>query len=381
MGRFRRTAHGAGLVLRKTLWAASCSLILAAPAWAQILIGQTAGFTGPVSAGVKETTDGAKLYFDAVNARGGIDGQMIELRSRDDGFDPARAGANARQLAKDGAIALFLTRGTPHTEAVLPVLQQYQIPLVGPSTGAMLLHRPVNRYVFNVRASYQREAEKAIAHLQTLGTSRIALVRVDDSFGADAAEGAMRGFAKAGLKPTVDATINRNKPDFGSVVKDMVAGNVQAVLIVASAQAVLDGLKALRAAGSAAQVLTLSNNASSGFVDALGTLGAGVVVSQVFPSERSMQYPMVQEAQRLARVAGVTALSPAMLEGFAAAKVLSEGLRRAGSKPTVKSLRDALESMRRYDLGGLEVGYSADDHTGLDFADLSIIGSDGKFRR
>ena len=74
-------------------------------------------------------------------------------------------------------------------------------------------------------------------------------------------------------------------------------------------------------------------------------------------------------------------MSPAMLEGFAAAKVLVEGLRRAGVNPNREKLQKALEGIRKLDIGGLEVSYSPEDHTGLDFADLSIIGTDGKFKR
>ena len=70
-----------------------------------------------------------------------------------------------------------------------------------------------------------------------------------------------------------------------------------------------------------------------------------------------------------------------MLEGYAAAKVLVEGLRRAGPNPTRAKLLAGLESIKKFDFGGLEVSYAADDHTGLDFADLSIIGADGKFKR
>ena len=70
-----------------------------------------------------------------------------------------------------------------------------------------------------------------------------------------------------------------------------------------------------------------------------------------------------------------------MMEGFAGAKVVVEGLRRAGPKPTPQKLRDALEGLSRYDLGGLTVSYSPGNHTGLDFADLSIIDASGRFRR
>ena len=107
----------------------------------------------------------------------------------------------------------------------------------------------------------------------------------------------------------------------------------------------------------------------------------GVIVTQVFPNERAVTYPMVKEAQELAKTKGLTEISPAKLEGFAAAKVLVEGIKRAGPKPTRDKIQTALESIKKLDLGGLEVNFSSEDHTGLDFADLSIIGTDGRFRR
>ena len=349
---------------------------------AQILIGQTAGFSGPVGAGVKETTDGARLYIDATNARGGVNGQKIDLISLDDKFDPKLSIENARNLIEDkGVMAMFLTRGTPHTEAIIPLLEKYNVPLVGPSTGAMVLHKPVRKNVFNVRATYQREAEKAIIHLNSMGITRIAIVYADDSFGADGVAGAQKGLTTAKLQPVLLEKFDRSKPDFGPIAPRIFQSNAQAVMMVASGGAVVDGIKAFRAAGSAAQIVTLSNNASAGFVKNLGDQGRGVIVTQVFPYERSIAYPLVKEAQEMAKAKGLNDVSPAMLEGFAAAKVLVEGLRRAGAKPSRDKIQLALEGIRKLDIGGLEVSYSPDDHTGLDFADLSIIGTDGKFKR
>jgi branched-chain amino acid transport system substrate-binding protein len=364
-------------------WKAALALATLATsmAHAQILIGQTAGFTGPVAAGVKETTDGARLVFDAVNAKGGINGQPVQLVSLDDKFDPKLAGENGKKLAADPrVVALFLTRGTPHTQALLPALEAGQLPLVAPSTGAMVLHQPVNRLVFNVRATYQREAEKAIEHLHTMGISRIAVVHADDSFGQDGLQGATKGFGKANLQPSAVVKADRSKPDYAQIIPPLVGAQVQAVLWIGSGTAVADGVKALREAKSAARVVTLSNNASSGFIKALGEHARGVIVTQVYPSERSIAYPMVKEAQELAKAKGMQ-LSPATLEGYAAAKVLVEGLRRAGRNPTREKLHAALEAMKRYDLGGLEVTFSTDDHTGLDFADLSIVDVEGRFVR
>jgi branched-chain amino acid transport system substrate-binding protein len=371
--------------LKNSMWLAAGALSLGAwlgPAQAQILIGQTAGFSGAVAAGVKETTDGARLYLDSVNAKGGVHGQKIELISLDDKFDPKLAAENARKLIEDRNVAaLFLNRGTPHTEAIIPLLEKHGVALIGPSTGAMVLHQPVRRHVFNVRATYQREAEKAVTHLTSMGINRIAVVLADDSFGADGLAGAQKGLAAARLDAVVVEKFNRAKPDFGPIAPRIVKADTQAVIMVASGQAVVDGIKAFRAAGSAAQVVTLSNNASGGFIKSLGTNARGVIVTQVYPNERSIAYPMVKEAQELVRAKKAGELSPAMLEGFAAAKVLVEGLRRAGPKPSRDNIRAALEGIRKFDLGGLDITYGADDHTGLDFADLSIIGSDGMFKR
>jgi branched-chain amino acid transport system substrate-binding protein len=228
---------------------------------AQLLIGQTAGFTGSVAAGVKETTDGAKLYIDSVNAKGGINGQKIELVSMDDKFEPKLAAANARILIEEkNVLALFLTRGTPHAEGMIPLLEKYNLALIAPSTGAMVLHQPVQRNVFNVRATYQREAEKAIAHLSSISITRIAIVYTDDSFGIDGVAGAQKGLAAAKLTPVLLEKFDRSKPDFGLITPKLIKSNAQAVILVASGAAVVEGVKAFRAAGSTAQMVTLSMN-------------------------------------------------------------------------------------------------------------------------
>lgn len=350
---------------------------------AQLVIGQTAGFTGSVAASIKETSDGARLWIDSVNAKGGVNGQKIELVQMDDKFDPKLTLANATRLVEEKhVLALFLTRGTPHNEGIIPLLEKDGVPLIAPSTGAMSLHKPVHKQVFNVRATYQREAERAIDYLAQIGVNRLAVVIADDSFGTDVAQGITRAFERNKLQPVASVKADRAKPDYATIVPTLVKAEPHAVLWIGSGNAVADGIKALRTAGSQAQVVTLSNNAATGFVKSLGDAKRGVIVTQVFPYERSIDSPFVREALEMARAKGLdNAVSPAFLEGFAGAKVLVEGLRRAGKNPTRASLQAALEGMQKFDLGGLDISYSSADHSGLDFADLSIISADGKFRR
>jgi len=366
--------------------AALCGLVMSGSAGvaAEILIGQTSGFTGPVATSVKETTDGARLYFNAVNARGGVNGQQIKLISLDDQFDVPLARKNVQELITEkNVVALMMNRGTPHTEGFISLLNEYRVPLVAPSTGAMVLHKPVQPYVFNVRASYQREVERALQHLNSIGVSRFAFIHVDDSFGSDAALGAKKGFTAIQKTPVFQDKFDRAKPDFSVIVPRLVKVDPQAVILVGSAQAVADGIKAIRDAGLRSQIVTLSNNASEGFVKLLSGNGnaRGIIITQVFPYERSVAALMVKEAMDLAKAKGEEGVSPAMMEGFAGAKVLVEGLRRAGRNPTRESLVAALNSLRKFDLGGMEISYSPEDHTGLDFVDLSIIDASGKFRR
>lgn len=303
---FRRA--GVGLTL---------AALLHLPAWAQIKVGQTVGLNGPVAATVAESRQGAMLWLDATNARGGVNGQKIELVTLDDLFEVKQAEANVRRLITYDVVALFLNRGTPHTQAVMPLLAEARMPLIAPSTGAMVLHQPVNPWIFNVRTTYQREAERVVQLLLDMGQNRIAIVQVDDSFGADAVQGALKALGKANTEPAAHLKYDRNKPDFSTITPALVKLQPQAVLFLGSGTAVVDGMKALRQAGSQTRLVTLSNNASGGFAKQLGEHARGVIVSQVFPFERSQSVAMIRELRGLAQAKGISEVSPAMVEGFA----------------------------------------------------------------
>ena len=152
-------------------------LAFAGLAHAQVLVGQTTGVTGNSALNVAETTLGARLWIDAVNARGGVNGNQVELRTLDDRGSATQAAANAKTLIeRDQVLALFMIRGTPQNEAVMPLLERYDIASIAPSSGAMLLNAPVKRHVFNVRNSYQAEAERAVEQLVSMGSTRIAVL-------------------------------------------------------------------------------------------------------------------------------------------------------------------------------------------------------------
>lgn len=346
-----------------------------------ILIGQTVALTGQIAGSVKEMNEGAKAYIYAVNRQGGIYGRRIEIRTLDDKFKPTLSATNAEILInKDHVFAMFQNRGTPHTEAILPILAANDVPLVAPSTGAAIFHTPVNRLIFNVRAKYQAEVAKAVEHFTTVGFKRIGMVHVDDSFGNDALAGFNDAMAARKLTPSAIVSFDRAKPDIAAAAAAANKGDSHALIIVGSATSVADLIKTLRKLGNHAQLMTLSNNSSQAFVKSLGEDGVGVIVSQISPAPDLVTTRLGQEFQTDAKVTGAT-VSYAAMEGFISAKVLVEGLRRAGRKLTREGFVHALESIRKLDLGGVMITYSADDHTGSEFVEMTMIGRGGRFVR
>jgi branched-chain amino acid transport system substrate-binding protein len=346
-----------------------------------ILIGQTIGITGQIAGAVKELNEGANAYISQVNKSGGVHGRKIQLITLDDKFDPAQSAKNVEKLInEDKVFALFQNRGTPHTEAILPIMTAAKVPLVGPSTGATILHTPVNPLLFNVRARYQAEVLKTVEQFSMSGITQIALIHVDDSFGRDGLAGFNFAMAARKLTPALIAKFDRNKPEFQPIIDAILKAKPHAVIIVSSAPTAATIIKMARAAGNNTRFMTLSNNSSEAFVKSLGEHAAGVVVSQITPAPQVVTSKLSGEFKIAAKASGAT-MSYAAMEGFIAAKVLVEGLRRGGKKLTRESFIRGLESIRNWDLGGLDVSYGPDDHTGSEYVELTIIGQDGKFRR
>ena len=345
----------------------------------RILIGQTAGFTGPAGEQVKELTEGAKLYIDAVNRAGGVYGRKIELLSEDDGFDAAASRQHAHALLADKQVfALFLPRGTPNTEAIMTEARAVGAPVVAPSTGAATFFDQPDPLLFVVRAKYQTEIAELINYFDTLGLRRVALVNVNDTFGKDTEI----GFNNAMQKLSVDAhrifTVDRLKPDVAKAAAEVGQFTPQAVILACPSTTARAMIEAFNKQGTLAQLAVLSNNAGLAFAQSLGALGRGVVVSQVMPSPVRSTSRLGRDLAASAKAAGM-APSYAMMEGYASARVLVEGLKRAGKTPTRAGFVAGLESAGTIDLGGPEVHYGPNTRKGSNYVELTVIGPNGTF--
>lgn len=347
-----------------------------------VVLGQSVALTGPAASLGIEMRDGAKVYFEHVNANGGVHGRKIELRTLDDGYEPSRTAPNTRKLIdEDRVFALFGYVGTPTSAAALPIFTQAKVPFFGAFTGAELLRDPFNRYIFNVRASYYDETEKIVEQLVSTGSKNIAVFYQNDAYGQAGLAGVQRAMTRRNLKIPVTATVERNTVEVAAAVKTIHAARPDAVVMISAYKSCGEFIRQMKQAGSAAQFYNVSFVGSKALAADLGKDGLGVAISQVMPFPWGASVPVVKEYQQLMAKAGHKEFTFSTVEGFIAAKVFVEGLRRAGRDLTRDRFIAALEKMENADVGGFYVSFSPKNHNASKFVDLTIIGRDSKFLR
>ena len=348
----------------------------------QVVLGQSAALTGPAGQLGQDMRTGAMLYFNLVNDHGGVHGRRIVLKTLDDGYDPARAAANTKKLIDDERVfALFGYVGTPTFNASAPIIKEARIPLVSAFTGAESLRDPVIRYVFNVRASYFDETEQIVQHLTSMGIDRIAVFYQNDAYGQAGLTGVERALKKRNLELVAKGTVERNSQDVKKAVAEMVKLDPQAIVMISAYKSCAAFIRDMKKAGKSPSFWNVSFVGSKALAKELGPEGRGVQISQVVPFPWDDSIPVVREYTRLLKASGSGEPNFSSLEGFISAKVIVEGMRRAGKNLTRDSLIRALETMEPYDVGGFKVYYSAEDHRGSRYVDLTIISKNQKFVR
>lgn len=347
-----------------------------------IMVGQSCQLTGPLAALTSEVRQGANLYFDKVNATGGIAGRKIRVVSLDDAYDPAKAAANTRSLIADQRIvALFQYAGTPPALAALPLVEEHRIPFVAPFTGSDALRQKFSRYVFNIKAGYAAELDAMVKQLSTVGVNRISVVYLNNAFGKAGLAAVESSAGTRGVSLLATAPLELDGSNIVAVVSALSAGTPDAIIVISAGKPSVDFVDAYLRAGHRSTFYMLSVISNSQLVKGLGDKARGIIVSQVVPAPWNQSVPIVREFQTLAAASGLKEFTFSQMEGFLSAKFLVEGLRRTGGKPTRENLIQAFESMRSTDLGGYPVELSSIQHSSGKYVDLLILGRDGKFTK
>jgi len=377
MAKIRRSASAAGLfILALGAGAAQAQGVTKTT----ILIGQSGPLSGANKEFGEDIRNGALAYFSAVNAAGGINKRKLELITVDDANDAKRSGENGKALIEGkGVLAVFGYASATLSIPALPHVEKHRVPFVAPFTGAEPM-RKFHPYVYNMRASYADELEKIVDFYASTGMKRFSILHYDDAVGKENLGAVEVALTKRGLKPVSVSSVKRNQLELGDAVSGMVKSNPDVVITTTLYRTTADFVKQAKKAGSGAQFASTSFVGASALATELGAQGTGVVVAQVVPPYSRLSIPVVKEYQAaIEKQLGKKDLSFTSLESYIAAKVLVEGIRRAGANPTRESLLRALDSIRNFDVGGYVVEFSPSNHNGSKFVELTAISKAGRF--
>ncbi|WP_162261428.1 ABC transporter substrate-binding protein [Acidovorax sp. Root217] len=360
-------------------------------AWAQdsagvtdgeIVIGQSCQLSGPLAALTSEVRQGSALYFDHVNASGGVRGRKIRVVAIDDAYDPKKAAENTKKLIdEDKVLALFQYAGTPPALAALPIAEDRGVPFIAPFTGSDGLRQAGSRYVFNIKAGYAAELDATVKQLASVGIARIAAVYLNNPFGTGGLASVEKSVKNHKVELVAQAPLEVDGSKMADAVAVVAKAAPQAIIVISAGKPSVDFVDAYLAAGHRTTFYMLSVISNAQLVKALGERARGIVVSQVVPSPWNQSMPISREFQTLAKAKGITEYTFSQMEGFISARFLVEALQRAGAKPTRAGLVQAMESMKSVNLGGYPVELSATQHSSGKFVDLLMMGRDGRFTK
>lgn len=348
-----------------------------------ITLGMSAPFSGPNGAYGREMRETISAYFQRMNASGGVHGRKLELVALDDGYETERTVANTKELLQQHKVfALVGYYGSSPTTAAMQVFSAAKTPLVGTISGADSLRKPVNRYMFHVRASYADETAAIVNQLVSLSLKNIAVFYQNDGFGLSGLDGVVATLKKHNLAPSAIGTVERNSLDVRAAVDAIAKVRPQAVVMVSLYKPSAEFVRQMKSRGLYPQFTTLSPVGAELLAAELGEGARGIGISQVMPYPWNDTVPVVKEYHRLMEKQQTPHVpSYYGIEGFITAKVLVEAMKKAGKDLTREKLVDALDGMREHDLGGYRINHRPDNHNGSDFVDLTVIGSNGRVLR
>jgi len=370
----------------------SASALVVSPAlWSQtaktsrtVVVGQSVPLTGAADQIGLAYFNGAKLCFDALNAKNGAGGYKIEVKALDDGYDPSRAAANAKTLIGQGVEALFGFVGTASCDAAYAVAKPSGTLFFAPFAASDALHHPAIGNVFHVRPALADEAYKVARHCATLNQERIAVFAEDDAMGRAGLAAVNQALVDLKRPPLVASAVSQvNSDKVEEAVDQLLKAQVQAIILVSLFNSSAAFIRKMRKAGFGGQFLSFSVVGIDPLFSALGKEIGGIVISQVVPSPRSTTMPLIKE---YLDVLNQTDQAPSYesVEGYIAARSFAEGLRRSvsdGGKPDRAGLQKAFNSMTDYDVGGFRVNLRPKKYESVRAIDLVSITPDGKIVR
>jgi branched-chain amino acid transport system substrate-binding protein len=359
-----------------------------APAAEDLVVTQISSLTHPVTnTNATGLNTGFKVFFAGVNARGGIHGRKVVLTVKDDNYNPEKTLALAKEAVQDPkTIALFGVVGTANVGAIVKsnLLPENNIALMGPATGIPAQLGAPN--VFPIRASYNDQLLKIAKHAGTLQRKRIAFLHIDSPLAPELKK-VFEGALQADGKQLVAAAKIDTTPDGAQLEKNArnavaqaEAGAPDTYVIFGPGNATPAAIKTIREKhGDAVMIYALIPPTTAMLVDMIGQKNAaGLMIAQIVPRANDTRFKIVKDyLSDFARHAPDEKPSGLTLEGYLGARILYEGLLKAGPNPTRASLANALNDLGKVNIGDFEVDYNRGRKVGYNAVEMTMVNRNG----
>jgi len=349
-----------------------------------VRVGESAVFSGPVADTGNHYRAGIALYFDEANRAGGVNGRKLELIALDDGYDAKRTAENTRTLIDEKKVfALIGYTATANLIAAMPIAEAAKVPMFAPLVGTTSFRQKHNRYLFHVRASYENELSRIVQQIAVTGNDNVAVVFQDSAFGKSNRDTLLALLQAQKLKLAQALPMAISAASAADIAGQVAQAKAGAVIMIMAGKMSEVLIRDLKAAGIGSTIYTISVGVVDARAASANLKGAlrGVVTASVVPSPRLSRYEIVKAYRTALTAAGAQADNYTVLEGYIAAKVFTEGLRRAGRNPTREGFITAIEGLGKLDLGGFRVEYGPANHNGSNFVELEMYTADGSLIR
>ena len=359
----------------------------------EIRFGIVAPFSGSARELGRQMKLGIDTAFNRINDAGGVDGRMLRLVAADDGYEPSRTLDAMKQLYdKDQVFGYIGNVGTPTAQVAIPYALEHRTLFFGAFTGANLLRNdPPDRYVFNYRASYAEETDAVVRYLlriRRLQPKQIAVFAQQDAYGDAGYAGVSRAFRTLGLNDGAILRLGykRNTLDVDDAVNQLRAQKlaIRAVVMVATYRAAAKFIEKTHDLFPGMIYTNVSFVGSTALADELMLLGpryaSGVIVTQVVPAVGGYSSAVLEYKNALAKYFPGEAPDYVSLEGYVAANVLVQALKKTGPQVDTERLIDTLEAMRNLDLGlGTQLNFGRAEHQASHKIWGTALDESGKF--
>lgn len=342
----------------------------------EIKIGDVNIMTGPASFIGRAVAVGSKIAAGEINEAGGVNGRKITIITEDDGYVPARSfQALTKLIEVDGIFALNGTSGTANVLAMMPLIEENNLPTVVTTAPNELVYNPVRPSVFTIGASYSDAFYGQLKYIHENLAPKdpvYGLIRQDDDFGGAIEHGYERAIKEFGAKDGIRLRFKKGAANFAAEMAQMKQAGVNVLAnggIIAGAANILGEARKLsmdlQVAGVWSEDMPPSVNLSA-------PAGYDYLVADYVALSGPAIDAFIEKAKKYATPEEISAINRYTYVTYVGLSAMAEAMKQCGKELTRACTIEKLKGLKNFDTQGVSAPLSFDNPEQLSGTALAI---------